>query len=339
MSAVVNFNLRRNLKILFTGASFTRSPDAFSIGGLSKAAALMEHDLCQDINYAPDLLICLDYHPRFNRELKEARRFGIPTVLIKQEPSAIIPQHKHDNPGKLFDKVITKGSSKEGTIFNCLLSWDERFISNPERLERVVAISADKWSFVPSELYSLRVHAYSQDPRVDVYGHGWNQGFSDKLIGLGKALYVALTSATRPKLSNLVFAFRKPINYLGITGDKSLTLSRYKVSLVIENDLSSMSEKLVDTILAGTIPVYVGPEARHFGIPANLVIQCSPDTSAIRKAITQALAWDGEDYRLRASLWAESLVSKSNWNPEDVDARLLQHIVEWHKIHLGQLKI
>jgi hypothetical protein len=326
------------LRILFTGASFTRSLNPLSIGGLSKAARLMEHELCQDIDDAPDLLVCLDYHPRFNRQIRRAKNLGVPRVLIKQEPAAIIPQHKHENPGNNFDKVFTRGSSRESTIFNCLISWDDRFLNEPERLEKVVAISADKWSFVPSELYSLRLHAYSKDPRIDVYGHRWNQGPIERLIGLGKALYVTLISGTLPKLSNLIFAFRKPLSYLGPTGDKSLTLSRYKVSLVIENDLSSMSEKLVDTILAGTIPVYVGPEAGHFGIPTNLVIQSSPEISAIRKSMTVALAWDSEQYRLRASSWAESVVSKSNWNPGEVDARLLRHIVEWHKIHVAQSK-
>jgi hypothetical protein len=324
------------LRILFTGASFPRSLDPLSIGGLSKAARLMNYELCHEIDDTPDVLICLDYLPRFNRELRRARKLGVPRVLIKQEPAAIIPQHRLENPGNIFDKVFTKGSSRESTIFNCLITWDQRFINESERLEKVVAISADKWSFVPSELYSLRLQAYSKDPRIDVYGHRWNQGLRHRLIGLGKALYVTITSGTLPKLSNLRFAFRKPINFLGATGDKALTLSRYKVSLVIENDLSSMSEKLVDTILAGTIPVYVGPEAVHFGLPANLVIQSSPEISAIGNAITTALAWDSEEYRHRASLWAESLVSKSNWNPGEVDARLIRHIVGWHKIHMAE---
>ena len=326
------------MRILFTGASFTRSLDPLSIGGLCKAARLIGHVLCEDIDDAPDLLVCLDYHPRFNRELRRAKKLGVARVLIKQEPRAIIPQHKHENPGNIFDKVFTRGSSRESTVFNCLISWDQRFIHESERLEKVVAVSADKWSFVPSELYSLRLHAYSKDPRIDVYGHGWNQGLGEKLIGLGKALYVTITSGTLPKLSNLAFAFRKPLTFLGPTEDKALTLSRYKVSLVIENDLSSMSEKLVDTILAGTIPVYVGPDAGNFGVPESLVIQSIPEISAISNAITLALAWDGEEYRRRASLWAESVVSKSNWNPREVDARLIHHIVEWNKIHLAQSK-
>ena len=326
------------MRILFTGASFTKSLDPLSIGGLGKAARFMEHELCQDIDDAPDLLVCLDYHPRFNGELRRAKKLGVPRVLIKQEPPAIIPQHKHENPGNIFDKVFTRGSSRESTIFNCLISWDDRFINEHERLEKVVAISADKWSFVPSELYSLRLYAYSKDPRIDVYGHRWNQGLGERLIGLGKALYVTITSGTLPKLSNLIFAFRRPLTYLGPTGDKALTLSRYKVSLVIENDLCSMSEKLVDAILAGTIPVYVGPEAGQFGIPANLVIQSSPEISAIRNAISLALAWNSEEHRVRASLWAKDAVSRSNWNPGEVEARLLRHIVEWHKVHVAQNK-
>lgn len=323
------------MRILFTGASFISPLSSQSIRGLSKAAQLSGHELCQDLEDAPDLVVCLDYHPRFKRVLRRARKIGIPSLLVKQEPAAIIPQHRHTNPGYFFDKVITKGSSEESTIHNCLLSWDVRFIGETERLERVVAISADKWSFVPSELYSLRLNAYSIDSRIDVYGHGWSRGLRERLISLSKALYVTIASATLPKLSNLIFAFRKPLNYIGPAEDKALTLSRYNVSLVIENDLSSMSEKLVDSILAGTIPVYVGPEAELFGIPASLVVQAQPELSDVRKAISLALSWDSGDYRRRALLWAKNTLSMSNWKPEEVDARLLNHIVEWYTDHVS----
>ena len=327
------------MRILFTGASFVWPSNPMLTRGLVKAAQLDGHAICQNLEDAPDLVVCLDYLPRFKRLLRRARMLGIPCLLIKQEPAAIIPQHRYSNPGHLFHKVITKGSSEESKIFNCLLSWDVKFIGETKRIEKVVAISADKWSFVPSELYSLRLGAYSLDPRIDVYGHGWSRGIMERLISLVKALYVTLASATAPKLSNLIFAFRKPLNYLGSAEDKALTLSRYKVALVIENDLSSMSEKLVDSILAGTIPVYVGPKTEPFGIPESLVVQAQPELSAVLNAISLALSWDSADYRRRALLWAENAVSMSNWNPEEVDARLLNHIVEWYTNHASRSNI
>lgn len=329
-------SLRISLRILFTGASFTRPFDPQSIGGLSKAARLSGHELCRDINDMPDLLVCLDYHPRFNQELRRARALGVPRLLIKQEPPAIIPQHRHANPRNYFDGVITRGSSGQSPAFNCSLSWDVRYVDEPKRTDRVVAISADKWSFVPSELYSLRLRTYSEDSRIDVYGRDWGRPLTERIIGLCKAFYVAVSSFTIPKLSNLAFAFRTPINSLGPVDEKARLLSGYKVSLVIENDMSSMSEKLVDSILAGTIPVYVGPQAGLFGIPKDLVIQCSAEVPAIRQALTLALTWDSKEYRRRAELWAENEGSKLNWKPEEVDARLVSYIIKWHTRHIAR---
>jgi len=319
------------LQILFTGINSPRSRDSSSLSGIAKVAHLLGHKICWNLADEPDLLICLDYHPRFNQTLKKAKGLGVPIVLIKQEPPAIIPQHRLMNPGNFFDKVVTKGSSKEDYVFNCLLSWDTSFIRNPQRIERVIAVSADKWSFVSGELYSLRLRAYSEDSRIDLYGNGWSQSTTKRLISRVKSLYVALTAGEVSGLNNLRIAFRKPLHYLGPVVDKLQAVSKYKVSLVIENDMSAMSEKLVDTILSGTIPVYVGPPVEPFGIPTDLVVQAQPEISDVFNAITRALASDSEAYRHKANIWAESRASRVNWDPNEVDHRLMFHVITWYQ--------
>jgi hypothetical protein len=226
--------------------------------------------------------------------------------------------------------VFTKGSSKENPIFNCLLAWDDEHLGQSEKLDRVVAVSACKWSFVPGELYSLRLKAYSKDDRIDLFGHGWDKRVLERVVYLGKALYVAVLSRNVPKLLNLRFAFSKPLNYLGPVVRKSLVVSRYKVALVIENDLSAMSEKLVDTILSGTIPVYVGPPVEPHGIPSELVVQCGPELNEIINGISLALTLDIDVFRRKALQWSALHESKLNWDPAEVDARLFKHIVHWY---------
>ena len=80
---------------------------------------------------------------------------------------------------------------------------------------------------------------------------------------------------------------RKYDNYLGKVEDKIATLSGYKYSLVVENSNEYLSEKLVDVLLAGTFPLYVGPDLESFGLPSDVAITAKPTVEAISMAITQ----------------------------------------------------
>jgi hypothetical protein len=126
----------------------------------------------------------------------------------------------------------------------------------------------------------------------------------------------------------LAFAFLKPLNFKGIARNKLEVLSAYHASLVIENDESSMSEKLIDCILAGTIPIYVGPPVLAFNIPEDLVIHSKSDTSSIERAMDEALRWDSKDYRSRAWDWASQNITRSTWDSEEVGIRLLAHVID-----------
>jgi hypothetical protein len=53
-------------------------------------------------------------------------------------------------------------------------------------------------------------------------------------------------------------------------------MNQYRFSLIIENSLDYVSEKLFDAIQFGTVPIYVGPQLSEFGIPNEVAIQCEP---------------------------------------------------------------
>ena len=113
---------------------------------------------------------------------------------------------------------------------------------------------------------------------------------------------------------------------MGVAASKTLALSGYKASLVIENSSGYMSEKLVDCILCGTIPIYVGEDSCSFGIPEDLVIQASPNIDSISNAISKALSWDSASYRRRAESWANSAGVRDRWECESVNRNLIAHI-------------
>lgn len=314
------------MKILFTGLNPGLRPGSLEYTGFGKAAITLEHMVCSDLAEKPDLIICVDYHVRFGGLVRRAKKLSIPSALIKHEPPAVVPEHRNENPKNLFDIVVTRGSSSNVPIFNIGTEWNLRLSVDTPRMKRVIAITADKWSFVASELYSLRRELYSRDSRIDLFGHGWDEPNWKRLIRLVKELLIVLRAGLVPKLFNITVAFKRPLNYLGPIDQKSHALAKYAVSLVIENDASSMSEKIIDCILAGAIPVYVGPDATSFNIPPDLYIQSEGNRESIMKAIDYALSLNSEDYNKRARAWASLQGSKELWSSDVVCSTILRHI-------------
>jgi hypothetical protein len=74
----------------------------------------------------------------------------------------------------------------------------------------------------------------------------------------------------------------------GPAEDKLKALSHYKVSLVIENSAEFVSEKLSESIRAGTVPFYIGPPVEIFGTPKELVATAEPNIIGIQAALVEA---------------------------------------------------
>jgi hypothetical protein len=246
------------VRIFFGGRNSRLNASADDISSPASIANRLGHIVCNDTSETPDVAIFVDYDPREKVKLKELKKLGIPIALIKQEPIVTAPAHAKKNPSGLFDLVITRGDPESDPLFNTFQEWDTRFVGSANRLERIVAINANKWSAVPGELYSLRRRCYAADSRLDLFGRGWSENKFKTLIRVLKENLIALRFGMIPKAGNLRHAFHAPANYLGEAKDKMEILSKYKVSLVIENSEAYMSEKLVDALLAGCIPVYVG---------------------------------------------------------------------------------
>jgi len=320
-------NHKQNLRVLFTGVNSGVLSEATHLKWLSSISETMGLKICSSVEERPDLLICVDYHPRYSAVIREASQLGIPRVLIKQEPDVVFPWHANPKLDKRFSIVINRGHSDNTPIFNSYVNWDTSHIQNSNRKNRVVAITADKWSFVPGELYSLRREAYSKNDLVDVYGYGWDATKAEQISRLIKEASISVIYGFRPTLKNLAFAFDDPLNYLGQTSDKLRTLSAYKASLVIENDESKMSEKLLDCILTGTIPVYVGPPPEKFMIPSGLVVKADHSLRGITAGIDIAMGIDSDEYRGKAQNWLEKSDTKEAWAAEIVGKKILTEII------------
>jgi hypothetical protein len=124
-----------------------------------------------------------------------------------------------------------------------------------------------------SRIQAIQILANHQ--LIDLYGHGWNDLSN-------------LPSHLKSSLNKII-----PEIYKGPTTNKHLTLSQYKFSLCMENiSLSGyVTEKIIDSFVAGSIPIYFGaPNIREI-IPEDAMINGASlgiNSNLIQKILTMS---------------------------------------------------
>jgi hypothetical protein len=190
-------------------------------------------------------------HYTFNRRLHQRTCPGALKILYMYEPPAIDPMQYAQRVWKRFDAILTWNTclteSSPAFTFEAGAYYDLPYCSDygvaplletpdPAERERAVCqICGDKYSLAAEEIYSERrkvarwFHHHART-RMDVFG--------------------------RPPMDTP--------NYRGECADKIETFSKYRYALCFENTYHPMwtrgylTEKILDCMAGGTIPVYYG---------------------------------------------------------------------------------
>jgi hypothetical protein len=230
--------------------------------------------------------------------------------VLVTEPSVIIPENGkrwagHTYVGPLSEDFQPKFSfpwlnSPDPRVDFELSTWSER-------QSRIVVLSANKFSCIRGELYSLRRASILSNDRVRLFGENWNQGLLRSAKTLVLEYARALCSHAQIGAPNLnSFLAMSRLRSVKPADDKFATMSDYKYSLVIENSLELRTEKLYDAIEAGTIPIYVGPKVED-GIPTSLFHHAEPRLDSIRDALENIAEFvEFEQWREQRREWLGS---------------------------------
>ncbi len=317
------------LKLLLTGRNFGQDLDFGAPTSLLSNAIRLGHEICTDVGEKPDVVICVDFDGCSLSLIRKANKMSIPCVLIKQEPIVVFPQHKRKNPKNLFHLVITKGMPSGLGKYNYGNTWPSEFVFEDRRKARFVAVTANKWSAIPGQLYDLRKRVYSTDPRIDVYGRGWDSSRFEDLTVIGKEAFIAARSLTIPRVPNFLRHFNKPLNYLGEVENKREVMSLYDCALIIENCPFYVSEKLLDSLLIGNIPVYVGGSLDNLGIPKEFVFSADPTPSDVVRAMDEASDIDAANFRRELTAWLNDSRTREHWDANFIWGRVIKEIEEF----------
>jgi hypothetical protein len=283
-----------------------------------------------------DALICHGYS---KKAIKEAQRSNVPKnhrVLVLWEPPIINPKLHRDQYLKNFGHIYTPSklwAKKFKTeYFNYPVGKFEKedITSNlHNRSHKIVMIQANKYSLIKGENYSLRRALVTTSnlakEHIETYGTGWQKfpfkDFVKSVLKLLRNLDMGISKNSIFKLS------AGAVNARGTSNNKIETLKKYKISIVIENHSSYVSEKLFDSLNAGCVTVYVGPNLENFGLNNKMVIQVEPDHDKIEFVLEKLLSMsDSELGELRDNQNKFLALSAPMWENTKVLSKLADDI-------------
>jgi hypothetical protein len=256
-----------------------------------------------------------------------------PAVLVRLEPDVIRPQNYRNDYLKHMSMVIDVGRSPCAS--KSRINWPQRWtlehlvspkIASIERIDRFAIINANKMSFAKGELYTLRRIAAQKSSDIDVWGFDWDMPWFRRATKAFEELLIPLKHGFGIKPAAIKGWYKSPLSFKGISEDKLSTLASYKYALVIENSIEYMSEKLFDSLFAGTFPIYVGPNPVDFGMPEFVAIHARPDIDSIMKAIEQARKVDLDVWRSSVLDWLKSDGVEQAWSWAFVVQQIIDRI-------------
>jgi hypothetical protein len=264
-------------------------------------------------------------------ELEKIEKIGIPLserILLRFEPRVVWPKNYDASLLSKFGRIFDVGRSPAPEIESEFWPqfWDQPIdiaSGSQSRLDRIVLINSNKVSCNKGELYSLRKKAVNRIESADLFGVGWDDPIARNFVNWLKAMNFTLSHRHIPVLTTAFTFFRFPKNYHGQLEDKISKLKEYKYSLVIENSTEVVTEKVFDSFVAGTFPIYVGPDLTKLGVPPNLFISAEPNLPSIENSILEARKINLEAWRIDLQEWMNREETQMNWNYHFVFTRLI----------------
>lgn len=141
-------------------------------------------------------------------------------------------------------------------------------------------------------------------------GSGWDGTWIGRARSGIKATAKGARCLVRPDLSEAFGQLRlRPRSWLGAVEDKFTAFGLAPASIIVENSSDYISEKLIDAVCAGVVPIYVGPSLSEFGFPSDIAIECAADPWAIAQEVAGLTPCRRQEVTAAGRRWLQSPVA------------------------------
>lgn len=342
-----------------TGSAKKESADKNQCPEISKN--LCKSGLTESQDAAFGNLISINHNAKVYRKFIKSGGDSRKSVLIRLEPYSVYPLQYRKNLESKYGLILSPGNINYGLRSFEFIGWPYKFHLNPskpvssesnildllpeilssdiftesnwlKRQDKMVMIASNKVSPTSKSNYGLRRKIASTLPtdKLDLYGDMWRISNLKKVIYRVKVGWYATRSGFFPNLLELYGDFFKSFpTYKGQVENKHSMLQKYRFSLVVENDTNYISEKLIDSILNGTIPIYVGPKMSSVYLPENIYISSDGSFEHLN-SITESITVETATKMLESIanfLNSDSFVN--NWISENVYEKISKKIIDF----------
>lgn len=275
-----------------------------------------------------DLVLALNYNPDFLTLCKSKQVPREKLVLLRLEPEVVMPEQYDSAVYSQFGRVFTFRDDLIDNHFFYRLRYPQgqTVKENSKGFEErkfLTLINANKYSYVPNELYGLRREAirfFEEQGDFDLYGRDWDKKY---MVITPHNVKSALRYGKLGELVlNILDALRSYRSYRGSVADKYTTLENYRYALCFENEKDApgyITEKIFDCLAVGTVPVYFGAPNIESYIPKTCFIDLR-DFADFSELNTFLRGLDAKDFARYQAAGQAYLRSKdfSIWRPKAV---------------------
>ena len=260
-------------------------------------------------------------------------------TLIRVEPIVINPYQYQVEIEDMYGKIVVIAPSEiksEKTIY-----WKSGYIDfqsikrlkNEIRRSGIGLINENKFSLVPGSNYKLRKRIIDEflrnDQSVKLAGKNWDRSAVWHLRKQASAFRIASKFSSKLDLTQ----FQRPLNlkspsleYFGQVDSAIGFLSECKFAIVVENESTYVSEKLLNAIIAGCIPLYVGAELSDYEIPEEVVVIMNNSPKLFRESVVNISESHCKSILAKGQEWISSQEAINRWSVHKGFERLIEII-------------
>lgn len=236
-------------------------------------------------------------------------------IRLVMEPRVTAPQCFTPSERQFYGRSICTSNRWAESLSAEAVFWPQRLsqgtLTGELETYDLSMFASNKFSTVQGERYSLRRQlirlADIEGVRLAVAGSGWDARMTTRTRSVVRSGLKSLRCGERPKMVHGGSALGvRPRFRLGFLDNQATLYQMSRMAVVIENSGDYVSEKLIDAVRAGSVPLYVGPNLEEFGLPSGIAVECPPDASGILDAFSRITFQDLAAARRCAQEWLNS---------------------------------
>lgn len=309
-------------------------------------------------------MINFNHNSTSYKEFRKNGGISTNAILIRLEPTAVHPIQYKKSVLQGYGMVISPGYGLDDGFNDVRVNFPYRYHKNPAvpvkenrllvdvvreeskivdfeewqgRKYLATLIAANKVSATGNNYYGVRrdLASKTSETGVSVFGPLWDSNLTSKIRHrLAVALY-SLKSGFFPNVISIYgHLHRKYKMVFGPVEDKHAILKQSKFNLVIENAPETVSEKLFDALLAGTVPIYLGPKLSDYKLPNGLVIEYDGNVHKIAQILAEISEQEVLKLLTSGSVFIKSKEFVNDWSAENVNKEIVKIIENYVKDQL-----